>query len=57
MKRQFSSKYMMYTESIEGEAVGVVCILVISVDMHPYFTGIAPNIIFSTNTIQNFTIA
>ena len=34
----------------------VVCNLVISVDMHPYFTGIAPNIISSTNTTQNFTI-
>ena len=37
--------------------VGVVCILFGSVDMHLYFTGIAPNIISSTNTTQNFTIA
>ena len=31
--------------------------LVISVDMRPYFTGIALYIISSTNTTQNFTIA
>ena len=31
--------------------------LFISVDMCPYFTGIALNIISSTNTTQNFTIA
>ena len=31
--------------------------LVISVDMRPYFTGIALHIISSTNTTQNFTIA
>ena len=31
--------------------------LVISVDIRPYFTGIALNIISSTNTTQNFTIA
>ena len=31
--------------------------LVISVDKHPYFTGIALNIISSTNTTQNFKIA
>ena len=31
--------------------------LVISVDVCPYFTGIAANIISSTNTTQNFTIA
>ena len=37
--------------------VGVSCNLVVSVDMHSYFTGIAPNIISSTNTTQNFTIA
>ena len=37
--------------------VGVVCYLVISVDVRPYFTGIAPNIISSTNAAQNFTIA
>ena len=36
--------------------VGVVCNLIISVDVHPHFTGIAPNIISSTNTTQNFTI-
>ena len=37
--------------------VEVVCILVISVDMRPYFAGIALYIISSTNTTQNFTIA
>ena len=31
--------------------------LVILVDMRPYFTGIALNIISTTNTTQNFTIA
>ena len=31
--------------------------LVISVDMRPYFTSIALNIISTTNTTQNFTIA
>ena len=36
--------------------VGVVCNLVISVDVHSYFTGIALLIIPTTNTTQNFTI-
>ena len=31
--------------------------LVISVEKRPYFTGIALNIISSSNTTQNFTIA
>ena len=37
--------------------VEVMCNLVISVDMRPYFTGIALYIISSTNTTQTFTIA
>ena len=37
--------------------VGVVCNLIISVDVRPQFTGIALWIIPTTNTIQNFTIA
>ena len=36
---------------------GLYVILVISVDVRPYFTGIALWIIPTTNTTQNFTIA
>ena len=36
---------------------GEYVILVISVDLHSYFTGIALLIIPTTNTTQNFTIA
>ena len=34
-----------------------VCYLVGSVDVRPYSMGIAPNIISTTNTTQNFTTA
>ena len=37
--------------------MGVVCNLVISVDVRSYFTGIALLIIPTTNTTQNITIA
>ena len=48
------------TESVNKSFLlmwGLYGILVISVDVHSYFTGIALLIIPTTNTKQNFTIA
>ena len=40
-----------------GESMVGGCNWIISVDVRPYFTGISLNIISTTNTTQNFTIA
>ena len=53
----FLSVVVCSHQSEGHQFVGVVCIFVISIDVRPYFTDIAPYIISSTNTTQNFTIA
>ena len=51
------SVFYILVRKIHETLWGLYVILVISVDVHSYFTGIALLIIPTTNTTQNFTIA